>query len=116
MQTVVSRPVGHHVGRICAHRLACERRAGQRTIALLYALLFLFLPSASIFIRSFQAPDGSFTLQNFVTLFGRSDIINAYKTSLSISVITSFGGAIFGFLLAYAVVLGGLPAPIRTFR
>ncbi|MBN1147070.1 MAG: ABC transporter permease subunit [Anaerolineales bacterium] len=82
---------------------------------LIYALFFLFLPSASIFVRSFQAPDGSFTLQNFVTLFGRSDIINAYKTSLGISVITSVGGAFFGFFIAYAVVLGGLPAPLRTF-
>ena len=82
---------------------------------LLYAFFFLFLPSASIFIRSFQARDGSFTLQNFVTLFGRSDILGAYKASLSISIITSLGGAIFGFLLAYAVILGGLPGPLRTF-
>jgi putative spermidine/putrescine transport system permease protein len=81
----------------------------------IYAILFLFLPSASIFYRSFQAPDGSFTLQNFVNIFARSDILNAYKTSLSISIITAVGGALFGFLLAYAVVMGGLPGALRIF-
>jgi putative spermidine/putrescine transport system permease protein len=81
----------------------------------LYAILFLFLPSASIFVRSFQAPDGSFTFQNIINIFTRSDILNAYKTSISISVITALGGAVFGFLLAYAVVLGGLPGALRAF-
>ena len=81
----------------------------------LFAIVFLFLPSLSIFYRSFQANDGGFTLDNIIALFTVSDIINAYKTSLSISLITSVGGALFGFLLAYAVVLGGLPRGIRTF-
>lgn len=81
----------------------------------LFAIVFLFLPSLSIFYRSFQANDGSFTMNNIIALFTERDIINAYKTSLTISLITSVGGAIFGFLLAYAVVLGGLPRGIRTF-
>jgi len=81
----------------------------------LYAILFLFLPSASIFVRSFQASDGSFTFQNIINIFARSDILNAYKTSIGISVITALGGAVFGFLLAYAVVLGGLPGFMRAF-
>lgn len=80
-----------------------------------FAIVFLFLPSLSIFYRSFQANDGGFTFDNIIALFTVSDIINAYKTSLSISLITSVGGALFGFLLAYAVVLGGLPRGIRTF-
>jgi putative spermidine/putrescine transport system permease protein len=80
-----------------------------------FALMFLFLPSASIFIRSFEAQDGSFTLNNLVALVTQSDIINAYKASLSISLLTAIGGAIFGFFLAYAVVLGGLPSGLRTF-
>lgn len=81
----------------------------------LFAIAFLFIPSFSIFIRSFQANDGSFTLDNIVALFTQRDIINAYKTSLSISLITAIGGALFGFLLAYAVILGGLPSSLRTF-
>ena len=81
----------------------------------LFALAFLFIPSFSIFVRSFQANDGSFTLNNIVALFTQRDIINAYKTSLQISAITAVGGALFGFLLAQAVILGGLPRNLRTF-
>jgi len=81
----------------------------------LFALMFLLLPSVTIFYRSFQAVDGSFTFNNIIALFTQRDIINAYKSSLSISLITAVGGAIFGFLLAYAVILGGLPRQLRTF-
>lgn len=82
---------------------------------LLFALAFLFIPSFSIFVRSFQANDGSFTLDNIIALFTQRDIINAYKTSLTISLITATGGTIFGFLLAWAVILGGLPGNLRSF-
>lgn len=81
----------------------------------LFAIMFLFLPSVSIFFRSFQTRAGDFTFENIIALFTVRDIINAYKTSLSISLITATGGAIFGFLLAYAVVLGGLPSKLRSF-
>ncbi len=81
----------------------------------LFATLFLFLPSISIFIRSFESVDGGFTFDNIIALFTVRDFINAYKTSLTISVITALGGAVFGFLLAYAVILGGLPKGLRTF-
>jgi len=81
----------------------------------LFAALFLFLPSVSIFIRSFESPDGGFTFDNIIALFTVRDFINAYKTSLTISVITATGGAVFGFLLAHAIVLGGLPKGLRTF-
>ena len=81
----------------------------------LFATFFLFMPSISIFIRSFESPDGGFTFDNIIALFTVRDFINAYKTSLTISVVTAAGGGVFGFLLAYAVVLGGLPKGIRTF-
>jgi putative spermidine/putrescine transport system permease protein len=81
----------------------------------LFALLFLFLPSLQIFIRSFQDRQGNFTFDNIVAAATEADLVNAYKASLSISLITAVGGAIFGFLLAYAVVMGGLPRGVRTF-
>ncbi|MEN6299758.1 MAG: ABC transporter permease subunit [Anaerolineaceae bacterium] len=81
----------------------------------LFAIAFLLLPSLSIFIRSFQAPDGSFTFDNIIAIFQGRDFINAYQTSLSVSIITSLGGGIFGFLLAYAVIMGGLPRWARSF-
>ena len=81
----------------------------------LFAIMFLLLPSLSIFVRSFEAVDGGFTLDNIRAIFTQSDFRNAYRASLSISIITAVGGGIFGFLLAYAVVLGGLPRSLRTF-
>lgn len=81
----------------------------------LFAIIFLFLPSVSIFVRSFQTRTGEFTVENIIALFTVRDIVNAYRTSLQISFITALGGAVFGFLLAYAVVLGGLPRGVRTF-
>lgn len=81
----------------------------------LFALIFLMLPSVSIFVRSFQGPEGQFTFDNVIAVVTQRDLVNAYKASLSISLITSLGGAVFGFLLAYAVCLGGLPKSVRTF-
>jgi putative spermidine/putrescine transport system permease protein len=82
----------------------------------LFVLFFLILPSINIFVRSFQSKEtGAFTIENLVEIINRPDLINAYKTSLSISLITAIGGSIFGFLLAYAVCLGGLPQSLRTF-
>lgn len=81
----------------------------------LFALLFLILPSISIFIRSFESVDGGFTFDNIIALFTERDIINAYRTSLGISLITALTGGVFGFLLAYAVILGGLPRALRAF-
>ncbi len=81
----------------------------------LFAILFLVLPSISIFIRSFETLGGGFTFQNVADLFQEQDIRNAYKLSLQISAFTALGGALFGFLLAYAVCLGGLPKWARSF-
>ena len=82
----------------------------------LFILIFLILPSLNIFIRSFQSMDtGGFTLDNITTILSRSDLRNAYKASLTISLITAIGGSIFGFLLAYAVCLSGMPVGFRTF-
>lgn len=81
----------------------------------LFAILFLLLPSISIFFRSFEKLGGGFTFQNVVDLFAVKDIRNAYRLSLEISAFTALGGALFGFLLAYAVCLGGLPRWARSF-
>ncbi|PWH19734.1 MAG: acriflavin resistance protein [Anaerolineae bacterium] len=82
---------------------------------LIFAVMFLFLPSASIVVRSFQDRSGNFTFDNIIALFTVKDIINAYRTSLTISFITAVGGGIFGFLLAYSVIMGGLPRILRSF-
>jgi putative spermidine/putrescine transport system permease protein len=81
----------------------------------LFSFLFLLYPSSTIVIRSFQdSTTGAFTLKNIVALFQNPYILGAYKISIQISLITSLGGAIFGFLLAYAAIRGGLPVFLRV--
>ena len=80
---------------------------------LIFVVLFLFWPASSLIVGSFQNPAGGFTLQNIFDLFTPS-ILNAYTLSIQISIVTAIGGGIFGFMLAYAAILGGLPQWIRT--
>jgi len=78
----------------------------------LFALMFLILPTGFLFVGSFQDADGNFTLNNIANLFQPS-IVSAYWISLKVSAYSAIGGAIIGFFLAYAAVLGGLPSWIR---
>jgi putative spermidine/putrescine transport system permease protein len=80
---------------------------------LAFTILFLGLPVAFLVIGSFQDRQGNLTVENYGQLT-RSIVANAYATSIEISAVTAIGGAIFGFLLAYAVILGGLPRFLRT--
>ncbi|WP_199252718.1 ABC transporter permease [Chachezhania sediminis] len=79
---------------------------------MLFALLFLILPTMKIVIGAFQTQDGSFTLQNLIDL-NTSSIRNAYWTSIKLSVATALIGGGVGFAMAAAVVFGGLPKRIR---
>lgn len=78
----------------------------------LFALMFLILPTGFLFIGSFQDAEGNFTLANIANLFQPS-ILSAYWISLKVSAYSAIGGAVIGFFLAYAAVLGGLPRWIR---
>jgi putative spermidine/putrescine transport system permease protein len=80
----------------------------------LFAFLFLILPSLRLFVGSFTNNAGQFTLSNILELFRQPFILNAYWLSIRISAVTAIGGGIFGFLLAYAVTIGGLPKPFRS--
>ncbi len=80
----------------------------------LFAILFLILPSLRLFIGSFTDNKGVFTLANILQLFEQRTILDAYWLSIRISAVTAIGGGLFGFLLAYAVTVGGLPRPLRT--
>ena len=80
----------------------------------LYAFLFLIIPAGFLMIGSFQNANGEFTLANFAGLMDET-VRGAYSSSLQISFLTAIGGGIFGFLLAYAAIVGGLPRFIRSF-
>lgn len=62
---------------------------------------------------SFQDVQGNITLANFVGLFD-AVILESYWLSIQISVVTAVGGGILGFLVAYGMILGGLPRFVRT--
>jgi putative spermidine/putrescine transport system permease protein len=81
----------------------------------IFAFLFLLYPSSTIAIRSFiDSKTHTFTFKNILALFTTPYILRAYWLSIQISLITSLGGGIFGFLLAYAAIRGGLPRFFRS--
>jgi putative spermidine/putrescine transport system permease protein len=80
----------------------------------LYAFLFLIIPAGFLMIGSFQDAKGEITLANFAGLMDEN-VRGAYGSSLQISFLTAIGGGIFGFLLAYAAIVGGLPRFMRSF-
>jgi putative spermidine/putrescine transport system permease protein len=77
-----------------------------------FAVMFLLWPTAFLIVGAFQDTDGHFTLENIWRL-AEPAIVNAYWISIEISIASALIGAIFGFLLAAAVVLGGLPRWLR---
>ena len=79
----------------------------------LFAVLFLILPTMKIVVGAFQTPEGGFTLQNFVDLNTASNRA-AYWTSIKLSFVTALLGCAIGFGMAAAVVFGGLPKAIRS--
>lgn len=79
---------------------------------LIFALLFLILPTIYLIAGAFLTPDGSLTLKNIADLFTKS-IRDSYWISIKVSLASSLGGALIGFYLAWALVMGGLPTWVR---
>lgn len=79
---------------------------------LIFAMVFLLLPTLNIVIEAFRTPDGAFTLDNVLNL-SQPRIVSAFWVSIKISFATALLGCLIGFLIAVAVSLGGLPAGIR---
>ena len=94
-----------------------RRRFGWAWLGLvpffLFSIAFMFLPVAYLVIGSFIGLDGQPTLGNYADL-STGVIPGAFGLSIEISLVTAIAGGIFGFLLAYAVILGGLPRFLRT--
>ncbi len=74
----------------------------------------MLLPAGTLLVGSFLDAQGSFSLANIAHLF-RPSILRSYLLTIEVSVVTAVGGGAFGFLLAYAVTLGGLPRGVRAF-
>ncbi|MCL4858945.1 MAG: ABC transporter permease subunit [Caldilineaceae bacterium] len=80
---------------------------------ILFAIAFIFLPSLNLFLGAFRTPQGAFTLEHLLAL-RQPFIMDAYWLSIRISAATALGGGLFGFMLAYAAILGGLPQGVRS--
>jgi putative spermidine/putrescine transport system permease protein len=80
---------------------------------LVFAVLFLVLPSLYLFVGSFQDAKGQFTLANFRDLLA-PNIFSAYWITIRISLTTALMGGVVGFFLAYALVVGGVPTWVRS--
>lgn len=79
---------------------------------LLFAFLFLILPTLYLVVGAFQTNEGDFTLANLANLF-QPTILRAYWISIQVSAASAIGGAAIGFFIAYAAISGGLPGWIR---
>lgn len=79
----------------------------------LFSFAFMFLPVAFLVVGSFLNSDGNVTVKNYADL-STGVIPTAFANSIEISLVTAIGGGVFGFLLASAVILGGLPRFLRS--
>ena len=79
----------------------------------LFSIAALGLPVGFLVLGSFRDAQDNLTLQNYVDL-GTGTIPIAFRNSIEISAVTAILGGLFGFLLAWAVIMGGLPRWIRT--
>src|SRR5258706_5983797 len=81
----------------------------------LFAIFFLLYPSSTIVVGTFQdSKTGGFTFQNVLNLLKDPYVLNAYWLSIKISIVTALCGGIFGFILAYSAIRGGLPRFMRS--
>jgi putative spermidine/putrescine transport system permease protein len=82
----------------------------------LFAIIFMLFPIGFLIVGSFQdsANNDALTLKNFGDLTS-PQIARAFANSIEISLVSAIAGAVFGLLLAYAIILGGLPRFLRTF-
>ncbi|WP_160009688.1 ABC transporter permease subunit [Rhizobium sp. 18055] len=80
---------------------------------MIFAAMFLIVPTLYLVAGAFLTPEGDLTLQNIADLFTPT-ILSAYWISIKVSVASALGGALIGFFLAWAIVLGGLPNWVRS--
>ena len=68
-----------------------------------YALGLLLVPAAAVLLRAFRTDTGSFTLQN-VRDMGAHQYLVAFRTSITLSILSAVVGVVFGGFLAYSVL------------
>ena len=81
----------------------------------IFAFMFLLYPASIVGVRSFtDTQTHTFTFKHILDLLGNPYLMGAYWISIKISLVTAIGGGIFGFLLAFSAIRGGLPRFMRS--
>jgi len=80
---------------------------------IVFAVMFLILPTLYLVGAAFVGPDGGFTLDNIAALF-TDQIMAAYWISIRISGASAILGAFIGLAIALALIRGRLPAGLRS--
>lgn len=80
---------------------------------ILFALLFLIIPTLFLVSTAFIGPDGNFTFQNIIDL-GTDQVVSAFSISIRISAASAFFGALIGLGITLAIIRGRLPTAIRS--
>lgn len=80
----------------------------------IFSTLFLIGPTLVLALRSLEGPDGSLTLDNYSQL-ATPTVLDAYGMSIRVSLTSAILGGLIGFLIAWAISIGGLPDPFRSF-
>jgi putative spermidine/putrescine transport system permease protein len=80
---------------------------------LLFALLFLIVPTLYLVVGAFIGRDGGFTFQNIIDL-GTPQILASFWISIRVSVASAAFGSVAGLLIALAIIRGRLPESIRS--
>jgi putative spermidine/putrescine transport system permease protein len=80
---------------------------------ILFAVMFLILPTLYLVGAAFVGPDGQFTFDNIAGLF-TGQILAAYWISIRISGTSALLGALIGLAIALAIIRGRLPEGLRS--
>jgi putative spermidine/putrescine transport system permease protein len=78
-----------------------------------FSALFLIGPTLVLAYRSLETPQGGLTLEFYRELVDET-VIDAYSLSIRLSLTSAILGGMIGFLIAWAVSIGGLPRPFRS--
>ena len=79
---------------------------------LAFAAIFLLLPTTNIVVGAFRGAEGGFTLDTLARLF-EPHLRASFWLSIRVSLFSAALGTGLGFLVAAAVIHGGLPAWVR---
>jgi putative spermidine/putrescine transport system permease protein len=80
---------------------------------IIFALLFLIIPTLFLVATAFVDGAGNLTLQNIVDL-GTPQVLSAFDISIRVSAASAFFGALIGLAVALAIIRGRLPNAIRS--